>query len=101
LPDLTADEQARLAELREAAKTPELVAEQTRVKAVWIGKRVDQRLATLPEPARAATRPRLEATYREAVEGGWLAPDFELTVKAKGSKTISEVTVGDALAQKN
>lgn len=101
LPDLTADEQARLAELREAAKTPELVAEQTRVKAVWIGKRVDQRLATLPEPARAAARPRLEATYREAVEGGWLAPDFELTVKAKGSKTISKVTIGDALAQKN
>lgn len=34
LPDLSADEQARLAELREAAKTPELVAEQTRAKAV-------------------------------------------------------------------
>ena len=100
LPDLTADEQARLAELREAAKTPELVAEQARVKAVWIGKRVDQRLATLPEPARAAARPRLEATYREAVEGGRLAPDFELTVKAKGGKVAKRITVADALADK-
>ena len=100
LPDLDTAEQARLAELREAAKTPELVAEQAGIKEAWIGKRVDQRLATMPEPKRAAARPKLTATYRQAVEGGRLAPDFELTVKAKGGKVAKRITVADALADK-
>ena len=101
LPDLSADEQARLAEVREAAKTPLLVDEQARVKAVWVAARVDQRLAEKPEPERAAARPKLEATYREAVEGGRLAPDFELTVKAKGGKATKPIKVADALARKD
>ncbi|MCC8998144.1 MAG: hypothetical protein LM522_01395, partial [Candidatus Contendobacter sp.] len=42
LPDLAADELARLAELRELAKTPELVKEQAGIKEAWVGKRVDQ-----------------------------------------------------------
>ena len=99
LPDLDTDELARLADLRGAAKTP-LLAEQARVKALWVAARVDQRLATLPEPARAAARPRFEATYREAVEGGRLAADFELTVKTKGRKVARRITVADALADK-
>ena len=101
LPDLDTAEQARLAEVREAAKTPLLVAEQATIKEVWVAARVDQRLATLPEPKRAAARPRFEATYREAVDGGWLAADFELTVKPKGGKVAKSINVADALARKD
>ena len=99
LPDLTDDERARLTALMEAAKEP-LRERQAQVKAQWVTARVGEQLAKLPEPIREQNRPRLEAVYRQAVDGGWLAPSFELSVKAKGSKTINKVTVGDALVQK-
>lgn len=101
LPDLDDEEVARLAELRESLKTPELLERQKQVKEQWIKARVDERQATMPEPAKEAARPKLEATYRQALEGGWLAPDFELTVKPKGGKTAKRITVADALAQKD
>jgi len=101
LPDLDDAERRQLEGIRERLKTPELLAEQARVKEAWIANRVNERIAALPEPAQEAARPKMEATYRQAVDGGWLAPRFELTVKAKGAKTINKVTVGDALAQKD
>ena len=101
LPDLDDEEVARLAELRESLKTPELLERQKQVKEQWIKARVDERQATMPEPAKEAARPKLEATYRQALEGGWLAPDFELTVKPKGGKAARRITVADALAQKD
>ena len=99
LPDLTADERARLTTMQDAAKSA-MTERQAEVREQWVIERVGERLATMPEPAQETARPRLEAVYRQAVDGGWLAPGFELTVKAKGSKTINKVTVGDALAQK-
>ena len=99
LPDLTDDERARLTTMQDAAKSA-MSERQAEVREQWIVERVGERLATMPEPAQETARPRLEAVYRQAVDGGWLAPSFELTVKAKGSKTINKVTVGDALAQK-
>ena len=99
LPDLDDDERARLTTMQDAAKSA-MSEHQAQVREQWIVERVGERLATMPEPAQEAARPRLEAVYRQAVDGGWLAPSFELTVKAKGSKTINKVTVGDALAQK-
>lgn len=99
LPDLTADEVIQLEALRTATAIP-LADEQQRVKEAWVIRRVSERLAAMPEPAQAAARPKLEAAYRQAVNGGWLGKDFELTVKAKGSKTVNRVTVGDLLAQK-
>jgi hypothetical protein len=99
LPDLDDDERARLTTMQDAAKSA-MSERQAQVREQWVIERVGERLATMPEPAQEAARPRLEAVYRQAVDGGYLAPGFELTVKAKGVKTINKVTVGDALAQK-
>jgi putative DNA primase/helicase len=98
LPDLLDGERVMLDALRETLKTPELVERQARVKEQWVSARVAERLAGMPEPRQEAVRPKLEATYRQAVNGGWLAPDFELSVKVVGAKTATKVTVGTVLA---
>jgi P4 family phage/plasmid primase-like protien len=101
LPDLSDAERVMLAALRETLKTPELLERQVQVKEQWVNARVAERLAGMPTPAQAAAKPSLEATYRQAVNGGWLAPQFELTVvKTNGSKTVHRITVEKALAQK-
>ena len=100
LPDLSDAERAKLTALQDAAKSA-MSERQAQVREQWIVERVGEQLAKLPEPAQEAARPKLEATYRQAVDGGWLAPDFELTVKAKGSKTVKTITVETALAHKD
>lgn len=96
LPDLTDEEQARLVRLREAGKEP-LLERQREVRDAWIAERVVAGLAKYPEERREERRPQLEATYRQAAEGGRLGLDFELTVVPKGSRTRKTVTVADLL----
>ena len=73
LPDLDDDERARLTTMQDAAKSA-MSERQAQVREQWIVERVGERLATMPEPAQETARPRLEAVYRQAVDGGWLAP---------------------------
>lgn len=96
LPDLSAEERARLAELREVLAAP-LAEQRARIREAWIEARVGDRVAKLPEPDRSTVRPKLERVYRQAAEGGRLEPDFELIVCAKGGKTRKPITVRELL----
>lgn len=96
LPDLTTDEELRLTDIRAELATT-LEPERQRVREKWIEERVAAGLADLPEERREVERPQLEATYRQAAEGGRLGLDFELTVVPKGSRTRKTVTVADLL----
>ena len=99
LPDLTPDERQQLDTLR-AGMQESLKPRQQEIRAQWVADRVDAGLAKIPEAMREQERPRLEKTYRQAAEGGWLSPDFELMVKAKGSKSGKPITVSELLRSK-
>jgi len=99
LPDLAKEEQSRLDGLRTAMREA-LNPRQTDTRTLWIESRVNDRLKTIPADQLEKTRPELERAYRQAAEGGWLPPTFELTVKPKGSQAGKRITVGDLLRSK-
>lgn len=96
LPDLTAEEESRLAAIRSEFGAA-LEAERQQVREIWIAERVAAGLADLPEERRETIRPRLEVTYRQAAEGGRLGLDFELVAVKKGGKIRKALTVHELL----
>jgi hypothetical protein len=96
LPDLTAEERNRLDAMRTAMQES-LKPRQQEIRAQWVESRVNDRLKKIPADQAEEARPELERVYRQAAEGGWLDPDFELTVKAKGSKSGKRITVAELL----
>ena len=94
--DLTPTERQRI-EDAQAELRLQLGEEQARVRESWIESRVQDRISRLPEPERTQAAPVLERVYRAAANGGWLPPDFELTVVPKGSKQRKALTVRETL----
>jgi len=99
LPDLTPDERQQLDTLR-AGMQESLRERQQEIRAQWVADRVNERLAKVGPDKIDEARPELERVYRQAAEGGWLSPDFELMVKAKGSKSGKPITVAELLRSK-
>ena len=96
LPDLTEEERNRLDAMRTAMQES-LEPRQQEIRAQWVEARVNERLAKIGPDKADEARPEFERVYRQAAEGGWLDPDFELTVKAKGSKSAKLITVAELL----
>ena len=90
LPDLTGPERARLAELKEAARTA-LQPQADAAREVWIGERVEHAVKRLPKEQRDTARPRIERSYRNAADGGSLGPDVVITVAGMGERTVAQI----------
>ena len=90
LPDLTGPERARLAELREAARSA--VRPQADVaRAVWINERVEHAVKRLPKEHREEAKPRIERAYCEAADGGALGPDVIIHIHGMGERTVAQI----------
>ena len=90
LPDLTGPERAQLATLKEAARAA-LKPQADSAREVWIGERVDHAVKRLPKEQREEAKPRIERAYREAADGGSLAPDIVIHVNGMGERTVAQI----------
>ena len=90
LPDLTGPEHAALATLKEAARAA-LKPQADSAREVWITERVDHAVKRLPKEQREEAKPRIERAYREAADGGSLAPDIVIHVNGMGERTVAQI----------